>query len=96
MDKAATEEDIVMSKTTLYTSIVNRVDFYISQYRKLATVNLLFSVFLCSFAVYVFWIAWNPHRVYSIVTTTDGRLIRPGKSYFSAGKGTYFWRMLNA
>ena len=85
-----------MSKTALYASVIQRVDFYLAQYRALSVAMCLLALIFLVFSSFVIRIAIKPHAVPSIITTTDGRLIRPASIYFARGKGTYFWRIMHA
>lgn len=84
-----------MSKLALYKSVIGRVDFYLSQYRFLSKVMLVMGTILFLAAAFALRIALKPHHVPSIITTVDGRLLKPAKIYFAQGIGTYFWRFKN-
>ncbi|MEC8460904.1 MAG: hypothetical protein VXY77_01715 [Pseudomonadota bacterium] len=85
-----------MSKLTLYESVINRDGFYRKDYR--SSVVILFVTSLCSLplSLYIFHIALKPHKVSSIITTIDGRLVFPSRTYFKQTGQNYFSRLLNA
>lgn len=79
-----------MQKTDLYRAVISQIDFYRGSYRLFSSILLVMSIVFLLLSIYALNAAWVPHRIDSIITTLDGRLIRPSKVFYRSIGATYF------